>query len=242
MAKLITIERKILDKNADVAAENRRWLDAHGLFAVGLLSAPGSGKTSLLERLLVELGGRVRCAVVEGDVKTDRDARRIAALGAPAVQIVTNGTCHLEAGMVRQALERLPRRGLQLVFVENVGNLVCPAAYELGEHLRLAVMSTTEGEDKPLKYPAVFRKADALVINKLDLLPYLDFDLAEARAHALAVNPRLELFETSCTTGAGIGALASWLCERRARSSRSAAAAPRSAARRHASSRRPSPA
>lgn len=126
MAKLITIEQKILRKNADLASENRRELDARGLFSVGLVSAPGSGKTSLLERLLVELRGELRCAVIEGDVQTDRDARRIAALGVPAVQIVTNGTCHLEARMVGQALGRLPKRGLDLLFVENVGNLVCP--------------------------------------------------------------------------------------------------------------------
>jgi hydrogenase nickel incorporation protein HypB len=239
MAKLITIEQKILKKNADLASENRHELDARGLFSVGLVSAPGSGKTSLLERLLVELRGELRCAVIEGDVQTDRDARRIAALGVPAVQIVTNGTCHLEARMVGQALARLPKRGLDLLFVENVGNLVCPASYDLGEHARIVVMSTAEGADKPLKYPAMFRKADALVINKLDLLPYVPFDLAEARTFARQVNPGLRLFETSCTTGAGIEALARWLCERaRAQAaSRSGAAARRSAGRRSAASR-----
>ena len=173
MANLITIEQKILKKNAEIALENRREIDARGAFGVGLLSAPGSGKTSLLEKLLQELRGRARCAVVEGDVQTDRDARRIAALDVPVVQIVTNGTCHLEARMVQEALPQVPAGGLDLLFIENVGNLVCPASYELGEHIRVVVMSTTEGEDKPVKYPALFRNADALVLNKIDLLPHL---------------------------------------------------------------------
>jgi hydrogenase nickel incorporation protein HypB len=216
MANLITIEQKILKKNADLALENRREIERRGLLAVGLLSAPGSGKTSLLERTLGALAGRRRAAVIEGDVQTDRDAQRIAALGVPVVQIVTNGTCHLEARMVQEALAQLPEGGLDLLFVENVGNLVCPSSYDLGEHLRVAVLSVTEGEDKPLKYPAVFRGADAVVLNKIDLLPHLDYDLEAARRFALQVNPRLRLFELSCRTGAGLEAWTGFLEEQAA--------------------------
>lgn len=211
MPEVITIEQKILRKNADLAQENRERLDRYGVFAVGLVGAPGSGKTSLLERTLRALQGRARAAVIEGDVQTDRDARRIAALGAPVVQIVTNGTCHLEARMLQDALPQVPLDALDLLFVENVGNLVCPASYDLGEHLRVVLSSTTEGDDKPLKYPAMFRRSQALVINKLDLLPYVQFDLAQARDFARQVNPDLTLFETSCTTGQGIDAWVEWL-------------------------------
>ncbi len=214
MANLITIEQKILKKNADIALENRRELDRHGVLAVGLVSAPGSGKTSLLERTLSALRADLRLAVIEGDVQTDRDARRIDALGVPAVQIVTNGTCHLEARMVQEALGKVPLAGLDILFVENVGNLVCPASYDLGEHLRVVLTSTTEGEDKPLKYPAMFRRAQALVINKTDLLPHLDYDMAEAKRFALEVNPNLVVFETSCRTGEGLEAWTTYLGDR----------------------------
>jgi hydrogenase nickel incorporation protein HypB len=214
MAHLITIEQKILKKNADIAAENRERLDRHGVFAVGLVSAPGSGKTSLLESVLRALRGRARCAVVEGDVQTDRDARRITALDVPAVQIVTNGTCHLEARMVQEALPSVPLEGLDLLFVENVGNLVCPSSYDLGEHARIVLTSTAEGEDKPVKYPAMFRRADALVVNKIDLLPYVSYDVDAAIAFARQVNPELVVFRTSCTTGDGVEAFVSWLLER----------------------------
>jgi len=216
MPEVITIEHKILKKNADIALENQARFDAAGVFVVGLVSSPGSGKTSLLERTLQKLQGRARCAVIEGDVQTDNDARRIAALGVPAVQIVTNGTCHLEARMVQEALPQVDLAGLDLLFVENVGNLVCPSSYELGEHVRVVLASTTEGEDKPLKYPAMFRKSQVLVLNKVDLLPYVPFDLAKARAYALQVNPDLRVFETSCTTGQGLDAWVDWLLAERA--------------------------
>jgi hydrogenase nickel incorporation protein HypB len=213
MANLITIEQKILKKNADLAIENRQEIERRQLFAVGLVSAPGSGKTSLLEKTIAALRGRARVAVIEGDVQTDRDAQRIGALGVPVVQIVTNGTCHLEARMVQEALSQVPEAGLDLLFIENVGNLVCPSSYELGEHLRVVVMSTTEGEDKPLKYPAMFRKSQALVLNKVDLLPYLPYDVDQAVAFAHQVNPDLAVFRTSCTTGQGILEFADWLVE-----------------------------
>jgi hydrogenase nickel incorporation protein HypB len=214
MSSVITIEQKILGKNAELARDNRREIDRRGILAVGLVSAPGSGKTALLEQTLAALRGRARCAVIEGDVQTDRDAQRIAALEVPVVQIVTNGTCHLEARMVQEALARLPGTDLDVVFVENVGNLVCPSSYELGEHVRAVVLSTAEGEDKPLKYPALFRQSQALVLNKIDLLPYLRYDLAQAKAFARQVNPALEVFETSCTTGHGIQSWAGWLLEK----------------------------
>ncbi len=229
MGEVITLEQKILRRNHDLARENRELLERAGVLGVGLVSAPGSGKTSLLAVTLRALRGRARCAVIEGDVQTDRDARRIAALGVKAVQIVTNGTCHLEARMVQEALARLPLAGLDLLFVENVGNLVCPASYELGEHLRVVLTSTPEGDDKPLKYPALFRAAQALVINKLDLLPHVPYDLAQARAFARQVNPELELFELSCATGEGVPDWVDWLLAQRARltgESRGAAPAP----------------
>jgi hydrogenase nickel incorporation protein HypB len=221
MTELITIEQKTLNKNADIASENRSVIDERGAFAVGLVSAPGSGKTSLLEATLRALTGRARAAVIEGDVQTDRDARRIAALHVPVVQIVTNGTCHLEARMVQEALPRLPSQPLDLLFIENVGNLVCPASYELGEHVRVVVMSTSEGEDKPIKYPALFRKAQALILNKIDLLPHLRYDAEQALAFARQVNPELAVFRTSCASGEGIETFAAWLLEQ-ARACRSA--------------------
>ena len=214
MTNLITIEQKILKKNSDLAEENRREIERRGLLAIGLLSAPGSGKTSLLERTLRALTGVLRAVVIEGDVQTDRDAQRIASLDVPVVQIVTNGTCHLEARMVQEALVQLPAQDLDLLFIENVGNLVCPSSYELGEHLRVVVLSVTEGEDKPLKYPALFRKADVLVINKIDLLPHLEYDLVQTRGFALQVNPKLTMFEVSCATGAGLGAWTRYLEDR----------------------------
>jgi len=211
MAKVITIEQRILRRNSEVAAENRRVFDEHGVFVVTLASSPGSGKTSLLEKSLITLREEVSVGVIEGDVQTDNDARRIEALGVPVVQVVTNGTCHLDAQMIQGAMSHLALNKIELLFIENVGNLVCPASYELGENLRIVLGSTTEGEDKPLKYPAMFRKSDALVINKLDLLPYLSYDLKEARALALRVNPALEIFETSCTTGQGIQDFSRWI-------------------------------
>jgi hydrogenase nickel incorporation protein HypB len=180
-----------------------------------LVSSPGAGKTTLLERTLERLRDRVRVAVIEGDVQTDLDAQRVARYGVPVVQIVTNGGCHLEATLVADAIDGLDLAALDLLVIENVGNLVCPANYDLGEALKVVLLSTTEGEDKPLKYPAMFRNASVLVINKIDLVPYLDVDLAAIRRHARSINPSLEIFEVSCTSGAGLPAWCAWL-ERRA--------------------------
>jgi hydrogenase nickel incorporation protein HypB len=214
MAKIFTLEQRILKRNSEVAEENRRLFDAHGIFTVSLASSPGSGKTSLLERSLALLRDEVSVGVIEGDIQTDRDATRIETLGVPVVQVVTNGTCHLDAQMVQGSLSHLDLGKVELLFIENVGNLVCPASYDLGEHLRVVLSSTTEGEDKPLKYPAMFRRSQALVMNKVDLLPYLAYDINEATSLALRVNPSLEVFETSCTTGAGIPEFCRWIINR----------------------------
>ncbi len=211
MARVIRIEQRILKRNSEVAAENRRAFDARGTYVVTLGSSPGSGKTSLLEKALAILREEVSVGVIEGDVQTDNDARRIEALGVTAVQVVTNGTCHLDAQMIQAALDQADLGSVELLFIENVGNLVCPASYDLGEHLRVVVSSVTEGEDKPLKYPAMFRRSQALVLNKTDLLPYLNYDLQLARTYALRVNPSLEMFETSCATGQGVSDFCRWL-------------------------------
>lgn len=204
MPEVITIEHKILKKNADIALENRARFDAAGVFVVGLVSSPGSGKTSLLERTLQKLQGRARCAVIEGDVQTDNDARRIAALGVPAVQIVTNGTCHLEARMVQEALPQVDLAGLDLLFVENVGNLVCPASFVLGEDFKIVLLSVTEGQDKPFKYPGIFSKAAVALITKCDLLPYVRFDVEGARREIQTLRPDARVLLTSVVDGQGM--------------------------------------
>jgi hydrogenase nickel incorporation protein HypB len=208
---IITIERKILEKNDEIARRNRKLVSDRGLTVLNLVSSPGAGKTTLLERTIEELRGIVRMAVVEGDVQTDLDARRIGKWDIPVVQVVTNGGCHLDAGLVSDAVEKMDMHGAQVLFVENVGNLVCPANFDLGEQLKVVVASVTEGEDKPLKYPALFRNSSVLVINKIDLLPYINTSLAELRANALKINPHLKVFEISCTNGSGIREWCSWL-------------------------------
>ena len=201
---VITIERKVLEKNDEVARQNRLLFAQHRIFAINVVSSPGAGKTSLLERTLEYFGGRVAVAVIEGDVQTDIDAQRVAKYNVPAVQIVTRGGCHLEANLVYDALRNFDLTHVRLLIIENVGNLVCPSNYDLGEAMKIVVASTTEGDDKPLKYPAMFRNSSVLVINKIDLLPYLNCDIAALRANALRINPSLTVFETSCTTGAGL--------------------------------------
>jgi hydrogenase nickel incorporation protein HypB len=210
---IITIERKVLEKNDELAAHNRRLLQAQRVFAINIVSSPGAGKTSILERTLEYLGPSLRIAVIEGDVQTDFDAQRIARYQVPVVQIVTHGGCHLEARLVQDALASMDLNGIDMLVIENVGNLVCPANYDLGEHHKVVVLSTTEGDDKPLKYPSMFRNASVLLLNKVDLLPYVNCNLATLRGNALQINPALTVFETSCTTGAGIPEWCSWLKE-----------------------------
>lgn len=214
---VVTIERKILEKNDAVAQQNRELFAKHGVFVLNLVSSPGAGKTSLLEKTLEQLRGSLKVAVIEGDVQTDLDAQRVARYGVPAVQIITRGGCHLEANLVREALDAIALDTIQLLIIENVGNLVCPSNYDLGEALKVVVASTTEGDDKPLKYPAMFRNASVLIINKIDLVPYLSSNPAILRKNALQINPSLTVFETSCTTGTGIGEWCAWLRSQSAR-------------------------
>ncbi len=208
---VITVERKVLEKNDEIARQNRELFSRHGVFVVNMVSSPGAGKTSILERTLEHLQGMIPTAVIEGDVQTDLDAQRVARYHVPAVQILTRGGCHLEAHLVREALKNIDLTGLRLLIIENVGNLVCPSNYDLGEAMKVVVASTTEGDDKPLKYPAMFRNAAILLINKIDLLPYLNCDLATLKGNALKINPSLLVFETSCTTGQGIPEWCDWL-------------------------------
>lgn len=208
---VITIERKVLEKNDEVAKQNRTLFNENRLLVLNIVSSPGAGKTSLLERTIEALKGRVRLGVIEGDVQTDLDAQRIAKYNVPAVQIVTRGGCHLEANLIRDALGTIHLSTLDVLIIENVGNLVCPAGYDLGEDAKVVVASTTEGDDKPLKYPAMFRNASVLIINKIDLVPYLSTKPEVLRANALSINPALTVFETSCTTGAGIEQWCDWI-------------------------------
>jgi hydrogenase nickel incorporation protein HypB len=208
---MLKIERDILGKNDTRAAGNRAWLRARGIFALNLVSSPGSGKTSLLVRTLQTLGGRVPAAVIEGDQQTEFDAERIRATGVPALQINTGKGCHLDADMVARALPRMALADGSLLLIENVGNLVCPAAFDLGEAHKVVILSVTEGEDKPLKYPDMFAAADLLLLNKVDLLPYLSFDTARAIDYALRINPRLRVIRSSATSGEGIDEWLAWI-------------------------------
>src|SRR5437879_4047284 len=207
----VTIAENILAAN-DISAEAiRERLAASGVRALNLMSSPGAGKTTLLERSIAQLRDRLRIGVIEGDIETSADAERIERVGAATVQINTRGNCHLEAHMIGAALDHLDLAALDLLVIENIGNLVCPAAWNLGEDARVVVSSTSEGDDKPAKYPQMFAAAEVLVVNKIDLLPYVDYDLAKVRQHALAVNPRLRIYELSCRTGEGIDAWCDWL-------------------------------
>jgi len=210
--KTITVVRDLLATNKQAAAAIRAELRARGILGVNLLSSPGSGKTTLLEALSERFRGRLRMAVIEGDIETERDAERIRAKGVPAWQITTGGACHLEARMIGKVLGDVPA-AIDLLFIENVGNLVCPASYDLGEDLRLVLLSSPEGDDKPAKYPQAFLSADALVLTKADLLPYLPFDPDRAAAEALAIKPGLKVFTVSALRGDGIDALAGYLVE-----------------------------
>ncbi|CAN5165508.1 hydrogenase nickel incorporation protein HypB [soil metagenome] len=206
-----TLELDILAKNDTLAATNREWLTAREIIALNLMSSPGSGKTTLLVRTLTDLGTQVPVAVIEGDQETLLDADRIHATGAPVVQVNTGAGCHLDADMMRKALESLDPADGSLLFVENVGNLVCPAMFDLGETAKVVVISVTEGDDKPLKYPQMFAGAQLLVINKSDLLPYVDFDVSACTEHARRVNPGLDVVVVSATTGDGLTGWYEWL-------------------------------
>ena len=207
--KTITVVRDLLATNKQAASAIRAGLRARGILCVNLLSSPGSGKTTLLEALAERFRGRFRMAVIEGDIETERDAERIRAKGVPAWQITTGGACHLEARMIGKVLGDVPG-DIDLLFIENVGNLVCPASYDLGEDIRLVLLSAPEGDDKPAKYPQAFLSADALVLTKTDLLPYLPFDPARAAAEALSIKPDLKVFSVSALCGDGMDGLAGY--------------------------------
>lgn len=209
--RLIRVEQDILAKNGRFAAVNRQLLAASRTFAVNLMSSPGSGKTTLLVRTLTDLAASTPMAVIEGDQQTSFDADRIRATGAPAVQVNTGKGCHLDAEMVTQALGTQPAPAGGVLFIENVGNLVCPAGFDLGENRRVVVVSVTEGEDKPLKYPDMFATADLMVVNKIDLLPHLSFDVPRLIAHARQVKPSLDVVQVSATAGTGLDQWYAWL-------------------------------
>jgi len=209
-AKIPVLEN-ILSANERLAAENARVLSGTDVLAVNVMASPGAGKTSLIVQTINALSDRTRIGVIEGDIASRVDADTIEALGIPVVQINTGGTCHLDANMVQGALHQLPLDDLDLLFIENVGNLICPTDFALGEALKVMIASIPEGDDKPYKYPAMFAAVDAIVINKIDLLPYVDFDLEGFRRLVVGLNADVQAFEVSCKTGEGIGAWADWL-------------------------------
>jgi hydrogenase nickel incorporation protein HypB len=213
--KDVFVLQDILLGNAQTAAAIRRELESRGILAVNLLSSPGAGKTTLLEALADRLKGRARMAVIEGDIETERDAERVRAKGVPAWQITTGGACHLEAKMIGKVLPEVPTN-IDFLFIENVGNLVCPAGYDLGEKLRIVLLSTPEGDDKPRKYPKAFTTADVLLLSKSDLRKHLPFDMKKAESEALALNPKLRVFIVSAVSGEGLDGFVDFLIQSRA--------------------------
>jgi hydrogenase nickel incorporation protein HypB len=214
MMDRIAMEKKVLSENDRVATRLRDRFRECGILCLNLISSPGAGKTSLLECTLGRLPRDARVAVLTGDIQTDNDARRLARFGFPARQITTGGACHLDARMVERALADWQLENLDLLIIENVGNLVCPASYDLGEAAKIVLLSVAEGEDKPLKYPAIFLKSELLVLNKIDLLPYVSFDITQACEHARSIHPGMEILEVSCTTGEGVDPWVQWINKR----------------------------
>ena len=209
----IHVGEDLRGKNEEIAKENREMLEGNNVFAINIMSAPGAGKTSLLVRTLPELSKKYRVGVVEGDLQTSRDAERIAELGIKVYQIETGGVCHLDASMVHSALHQLDLSSLDILFFENVGNLVCPAEFDLGEDKRVMLLSITEGDDKPKKYPLMFIESELLILNKMDLLEFVDFDVDKAIADARDLNPSLSVIKLSCKTGEGLDEWIKWIEE-----------------------------
>jgi hydrogenase nickel incorporation protein HypB len=220
----IPLERKVLSENDRVASELRARFAAHGILCLNLVSSPGAGKTSVLERTLEAFAPTQRVAVLTGDIQTDNDAVRLSRFGFPARQITTGGTCHLDARMIEKAIADWNLADLDVLLIENVGNLVCPSSYDLGEAAKIVVLSVTEGEDKPLKYPAMFFRSELLILNKIDLLPYVPFSMAKARENAQKVHPGMEIIEVSCVTGEGLPTWQGWIENRIASSLKTMAA------------------
>ncbi len=209
--EILPVVEKILSANDLIALENRKLFDEHGIVTVNVMASPGAGKTSLILRSIEALRGRLRVAVIEGDVAGRVDADKVAETGTPVVQINTGGGCHLDAPQVQSALRQLSLDQIDLLFIENVGNLICPTGFALGEHVNMMIANVPEGHDKPIKYPGMFAAVDALVLNKIDLMPYIDFDPEAFRTAVRALNPNAPLFEVSCKTGEGIEMWAEWL-------------------------------
>lgn len=207
----VKVAEDILGANDRLAGENRRTFKDSGVFVINVMSSPGAGKTTLLEKTLAALKDKYNIGVIEGDVATTADAERIEKLGVPVVQINTGSACHLDGSMIRGALDEFDLESLDMLIVENVGNLVCPAEFNLGEDHKVMLLSVAEGDDKPLKYPLMFRESSALVINKVDLIPYTNFDMDKAMRDSLSINPRLEVFPLSCRTGEGLDGWLGWL-------------------------------
>ena len=211
MSKKIQVGRKILSANEEYAQQNSRFFTENKKLCLNMISSPGSGKTSILTRTITELKGRIAIGVIEGDICTELDAQRIRETKAPAVQIETKGSCHLSASQITGALDKLPIDNLDIIFIENVGNLVCPTAFELGENAKVVVLSIPEGDDKPAKYPAIFAKSKAMLINKIDLLSVVDFDIDKVVEQAKKLNPGIEIFQVSAKTGQGFQQWCNWL-------------------------------
>ena len=208
----VKVVANILEANDRIAAENKKKFEEAGVFVMNVMSGPGAGKTSLLERTIQELSGKIKIGVIEGDIAGADDAERIDKLGIPVVQINTGGGCHLDANMITDVLEDLPPlKDLDLLIIENVGNLVCPAEFKLGEDMKVMLLSLAEGHDKPLKYPLMFQESSALILNKIDLLPYTDADIGKMKRDSLSLNPNLKIFEVSCKTGQGITEWTNWV-------------------------------
>ena len=202
--KTVEVITKILDANDKQAESNRKHFDQYGIFAINLMSSPGAGKTTLLEKTIEMLNNELKIGVIEGDLETNRDAERIKAKGVPAYQITTGQACHLDAFMVHEGIHHMPLEELDIVFVENVGNLVCPASYDIGTHMNVVLLSVPEGDDKPAKYPVMFRAADLMLITKIDLLPYFDFSVEKAVEEARKLNPKMDIIQISTKTGEGM--------------------------------------
>jgi hydrogenase nickel incorporation protein HypB len=209
--KEVEVAARILNANDQIAEENSALLRKRNVLAVNLMASPGAGKTSVILQTAKALAGRARIGVIEGDIASRIDADKVSAAGLPVLQINTGGTCHLDAPMIRQALKSLPLDEIDILFVENVGNLICPVEFRLGESLRVMIASVPEGDDKPYKYPGIFTAVDAVIINKMDLAPYVEFDLAALREAIRGLNRRAEVFEVSCRTGEGMTPWADWL-------------------------------
>ena len=210
----VSVVKNVLDANDRIAAQNRELFDKNKVYVINLMSSPGAGKTTLVERTIIALRDKYRIGVIEGDIQDTYDAERIAKLNIPVVQINTGGACHIDGNMVREALPTFDLSKTDLLIVENVGNLVCPAEFKIGENVKIMLLSTPEGADKPAKYPLMFQESAALIINKMDLMPYVDFDLEKAKRDALSLHQDLKIFEVSCKAATGLDTWTQWLTKR----------------------------